>query len=165
MNENLDEFHLAAWRAFLNAHAAVIDQIEHELAEARQLPLSSYDVLLALLEAPDHRLRMHEIADAVVLSRSGLTRRIDRLEAQGLLVRERSGSDRRGAFAVLTSRGVAALHHAWPVYSKGIYQHFASLLSDAEVRTLTEVLERVFAAAHKFPLSLSQAASAHGVEE
>jgi len=146
MIENLDEFHLAAWRAFLNAHAAMIDQIERELAEAKQLPLSSYDVLLALLEAPKHRLRMHEIADAVVLSRSGLTRRIDRLEAQGLLVRERSGSDRRGAYAVLTAKGEAALRQAWPIYGKGISQHFTSLLSDTEVRTLTEVFERVLAA-------------------
>lgn len=121
--------------------------IERELAEAKQLPLSSYDVLLTLLEAPDHRLRMHEIADAVVLSRSGLTRLIDRLEAQGLLVRERSGSDRRGAYAVLTSKGLTALRQAWPTYAKGIQQHFLSQLSDAEVRTLTEALERVLAVA------------------
>src|SRR5689334_15090697 len=120
MAEKIDEFHLAAWRALLNAHAAVIDLIEHELAEAEQLPLSLYDVLLTLLEAPEHRLRMHEIADAVVLSRSGLTRRIDRLEAQGLLVRERSALDRRGAYAVLTPRGEEALRLAWPVYARGI---------------------------------------------
>src|SRR5438876_5389866 len=68
MDEKIDEFHLAAWRAFLNAHAAVIDIIERELIEAGYLPLSEYDVLLALLEAPDHRLRMHELAREVVLS-------------------------------------------------------------------------------------------------
>lgn len=149
MTEKIDEFHLAAWRALLNAHAAVIDLIERELAEAGCLPLSSYDVLLTLLEAPGHRLRLHEIADAVVLSRSGLTRRIDRLEAQGLLVRERSSSDRRGAYAVLTAEGQRALRQAWPIYAHGIQRHFASLLSEEEVRTLIETLERVLAAARE----------------
>ncbi|HLJ34172.1 MAG TPA: MarR family transcriptional regulator [Ktedonobacteraceae bacterium] len=151
MTEKIDEFHLAAWRAFLNTHAVVIERIEREMAEAKQLPLSSYDVLLTLLEAPQHQLRMHEIADAVVLSRSGLTRLIDRLEAQGLLVRERSSSDRRGAYAVLTPKGVEALRQAWPVYAKGIEQHFTSLLNDTEVRILTEALERVLAAAREIP--------------
>lgn len=149
MNENLDEFHLAAWRAFLTAHAAVIDLIEHELAEARQLPLSSYDVLLALVEAPGHRLRMHEIARAVVLSRSGLTRLIDRLEAEGLLSRERSNTDRRGAYAVLTAKGLEAVRQAWPTYAKGISQHFTSLLNDEEVHVLTTALERILAYAHE----------------
>ena len=149
MNENLDEFHLAAWRAFLTTHAAVIDLIEHELAEARQLPLSSYDVLLALVEAPEHRLRMHEIARAVVLSRSGLTRLIDRLEAEGLLSRERSNTDRRGAYAVLTAKGLAAVRQAWPTYAKGISQHFTSLLNDEEVHVLTTALERILASVHE----------------
>jgi DNA-binding MarR family transcriptional regulator len=149
MNENLDEFHLAAWRAFLTTHAAVIDLIEHDLAEARQLPLSSYDVLLALVEAPEYRLRMHEIARAVVLSRSGLTRLIDRLEAEGLLSRERSNTDRRGAYAVLTAKGLAAVRQAWPTYAKGISQHFTSLLNDKEVHVLTTALERILASIHE----------------
>ncbi len=151
MTEKIDEFHLTAWRAFLNTHAVVIERIERELAEAKQLPLSSYDVLLTLLEAPNHQLRMHEIADAVVLSRSGLTRLIDRLEAQGLLVRERSNADRRGAYAILTEKGRTALGKAWPVYAKGIEQYFTSLLNDTEVGILTEVLERVLAAARTQP--------------
>lgn len=149
MTEKIDEFHLAAWRAFLNTHAVVIELIERELADAKQLPLSSYDVLLTLLEAPNHQLRMHEIADAVVLSRSGLTRLTDRLEAQGLLVRERSISDRRGSYAVLTEEGMAALRQAWPIYARGIAQHFTSLLNDTEVRTITEALERVLVAARE----------------
>ena len=153
MNENIDEFHLAAWRAFLTAHAAVIDLIERELAEARQLPLSSYDVLLALVEAPEHRLRMHEIARAVVLSRSGLTRLIDRLEAEGLLSRERSNIDRRGAYAVLTAKGLEAVRQAWPIYAKGISQHFTSLLNDEEAHVLTTALERILASAHEKSLA------------
>lgn len=149
MTEKIAEFQLAAWRAFLNAHAAVIDRIEDALAEAKQLPLSSYDVLLTLVEAPDNRLRMHEIADAVVLSRSGLTRLIDRLEANGLLIRERSSTDRRGAYAVLTEKGREAVRKAWPVYAQGISEHFTTLLNDEEIRVLTVALERILAAAHK----------------
>ena len=143
----LTEPRLAAWRAFLNAHATLIDVLERELAAAECLPLSSYDVLLALAEAPDPRRRMHELASAVVLSRSGLTRLVDRLEAEGLLRREACPTDRRGAFAVLTADGLAALRRAWPIYARGIAEHFARHLDDAEARTLTEALERVRAAA------------------
>jgi DNA-binding MarR family transcriptional regulator len=147
MSEKIDEFHLAAWRAFLNAHAALIHQIEDDLEQAQRLPLSSYDVVLTLAEAPEHRLRMHEIAERVVLSRSGLTRLIDRLEKDGLLYRERCGDDRRGAYAVLSEKGLEALRRAWPVYAHGIQKNFASLLNDEEVRILTSALERVNAAA------------------
>lgn len=147
MSNKIDEFHLAAWRAFLNAHAAVIHMIEEDLAHAQRVPLSSYDVLLTLSEASDHRLRMHEIAEQVVLSRSGLTRLIDRLEKEGFLYRERCGEDRRGAYAVLSDKGLEALRQAWPVYARGIQKNFASLLSDEEVKILTQALERVNEAA------------------
>lgn len=146
MTEKIDEFHLAAWRAFLNTHAIVIDRIERELAEAGHIPLSSYDVLLALAEAPERRLRMHELAEAVVLSRSGLTRLVDRLEREGLLARERCGTDRRGAYAVLTPDGLAALRRTWPVYAQGIIKHFARHLTDEEVRVLTSALGCILAA-------------------
>ena len=142
-NEKIDEFHMRAWRAFINAHATIINQIEHELAKAKSLPLSSYDVLVALSETPDQRLRMHELANRVVLSRSGLTRLVDRLEIEGLLTRDRCGTDRRGAYAVLTDKGREALQQAWPVYEKGIIQHFTSLLQDSEVSVISDALERV----------------------
>jgi DNA-binding MarR family transcriptional regulator len=148
MNEPLDEFHLAAWRALLKTHAVLIDKIDHELAAAKVLPLSWYDVLLVLYEAPDRRLRMHEIASAIVLSRSGLTRLVDNLEAEGLLFRERSGKDRRGAYAVLTDKGLAALRQTWPVYSKGIAEHFARFLGNQEASILTDVLQRMLAGDH-----------------
>jgi len=143
----IDKGRLAAWRAFLNAHAAVIDRIEAEMAAAAQLPLTSYDVLVALSEAPDKRLRPHELADRVVLRRSTLTRLLDRLEADELLVRERCATDRRGAVVVLTSAGMAALRRAWPVYARGIDAHFAALFSDEEARVLASVLGRVSDAA------------------
>lgn len=143
----IDEGRLAAWRAFLNAHAAVIDRIEGEMAAAAQLPLTSYDVLVALSEAPDKRLRPHELADRVVLRRSTLTRLLDRLEADELLVRERCATDRRGAVVVLTGAGTAALRRAWPVYARGIDAHFAALVSDEEAHVLASVLGRVSDAA------------------
>jgi len=149
MNEEPDEFHLAAWRAFLNAHAAVTDHIEREMDESGVLPLGSYDVLVPLLEAPDNRLRLHELASHVVLNRSTLTRVVDRLEAAGLLVRERVEADRRGAYAVLTEQGRDALRRAWPVYARGIQEHFARHLSDDEVRALTAALGRINAAARR----------------
>jgi DNA-binding MarR family transcriptional regulator len=143
MTKRLDDIHLTAWRIFLTAHAVVIDDIERELAAAGKVPLTSYDVLLALSQAPERRLRMSELAREVVLSRSGLTRLVDRLEAEGLLTRERVATDRRGAFAVLTDDGFEALRTAWPVYARGIIAHFADLLNDAEAATLTELLQRV----------------------
>jgi DNA-binding MarR family transcriptional regulator len=143
----LDDTRLAAWRALLTAHAAVIDRIERELAAADVVPLGWYDVLLALAEAPEHRLRLHELARAVVLSRSGLTRLVDRIEAAGLLRRERATADRRGAFAVLTDAGLAALRAAWPVYAQGITRHFARYLGAGEAHTLTTLFARILAAA------------------
>jgi DNA-binding MarR family transcriptional regulator len=138
-----DELHLSAWRAFVNAHAAAIDRIERELSDAGQIPLTWYDVLVALWEAPEHRLRLSELARAVVLSRSGLTRLVDRLEASGLLCREPCPGDRRGAYAVLTPAGRAAQLAAWPTYARGIETHFARHLSDAEAASMAAALERV----------------------
>src|SRR5712691_660065 len=142
MDIELEQSRLIAWRSFLTAHAALINQIERELAEAGVVPLSWYDVLFALYEAPGQRLRMNELASAIVLSRSGLTRLVDRLETEGLLARERSVSDRRGAFAVLTEKGIEAMRKAWPTYAHGIDEHFARYLSDEEARILTEVFQK-----------------------
>ncbi|HEY7982746.1 MAG TPA: MarR family transcriptional regulator [Ktedonobacterales bacterium] len=146
---DLDERHLSAWRALLHAHAAVVERIEHDLAAAHRLPLGSYDVLFALAEAPQRRLRMRELARAIVLNRSTLTRRVDRLEREGLLAREPCGADRRGADAVLTERGRAALRAAWPVYARGIATYFAAHLSADEARALADALGRVYAAAEQ----------------
>lgn len=140
---------LAAWRALLKAHAAVIERIERELTAAGQIPLGDYDVLFALYEAPGHRLRMRDLSRAIVLHKSTLSRRVDHL-ALGLLKRERPGSDwsdLRSAHAVLTNEGIAALRGAWPVYARGIQEHFARHLSDEEIAALRSALTRVFEAA------------------
>jgi DNA-binding MarR family transcriptional regulator len=142
----LDQKREAAWRVLITAHATVVEKIERALLEAGLPPLGWYDVLLELSAAPDCRLRMHELARAVVLSRSGLTRLVDRLEKAGLLRREPDPSDRRGAFAVLTDEGRDVLRRMWPVYAAGIAEHFGGHVSDEEARVLTEALSRVLAA-------------------
>ena len=96
---------LGAWRGLLRVHTALVRELDTELDAAHELPLSSYDVLIYLQSAPDKRLRMAELADSVLLSRSGVTRLVDRLEREGLLVRDTCTSDGRGCFAVLTDAG------------------------------------------------------------
>lgn len=110
-----------------DAPDGVIDRIEVEIA-ADQLPRTSCDALVALSGAPDRRLHPHELADRVVLRRSTLTRLLDPLEADALLVRERHATDRRGAVVVLTEAGLAVLRRAWLVYARGIDAHFAALV-------------------------------------
>ena len=134
----------AARRAFLTAHARAVEAIERELAGPDRLPRSWIDVLIALQGAPGRRLRMHELAAAVVLSPSGLCRLVDRLEARGFLERQPCSEDRRCQFAALTEAGRAALEAAWPGYAAGIVRHFGGRLSDAELETLRGLLERLF---------------------
>jgi DNA-binding MarR family transcriptional regulator len=144
--EHLPEQYLAAWRTFLKAHTAIISLIERDLVVAKRPPLSTYDVLIELYEAPEHRLRMHELAERVVLSRSGLTRLVDRLEAEGLLTRDRCGTDRRGAYAVITKQGIEALQLIWPIYAKGIAEYFAQWLTLEEAQLLESALGRILQA-------------------
>ena len=136
-----------AWRALITAYSAAVEGIERGLSEARLPPLGWYDVLLELSAAPEYRLRMHELARAVVLSRSGLTRLVDRLEKAGLLRREPDPADGRGSFAVLTDEGARMRETMWPVYAKGIAEHFGAHVSDEEAEVLSRALGRVRAAA------------------
>ena len=96
---------LAAWRGFLRVHSALTKQLDAELEAAHGLSLSSYEVLLFLADSPEGRVRMSELADSVLLSRSGLTRLVDRLERDGLVRRESCPSDLRGFNAVITDEG------------------------------------------------------------
>ena len=144
---SLEQGREEAWRALITAHAAAVERIERELSEAGLPPLGWYDVLLELWRAPGRRLRMHELAHAVVLSRSGLTRLVDRLEKEGLLRREPDPEDGRGSFAVLTDEGTRMREKMWPIYAEGIAKHFGAHISDEEAEVITRVLGRVRAAA------------------
>jgi len=142
-----DETSVLAWRSLLSVHANVTDAIERDLAAHGLVPLTWVDVLVALWEAPGHRMRLSDLARRIVHSRSGLTRLVDRMEATGLLRREACPHDRRGAFAVLTAEGRVAQLAAWPVCAHGIAEGFARHLSGAELLVLAEALGRVAAAA------------------
>ncbi len=149
VDEGLEQGRNACWRTFLAAHAAAIDRIERDLAEEGLMPLSWYDVLLALYEAPERKLRMHELARAILVTRGGLTRLVARIEKAGLLRREPDPADGRGLFAVLTDEGLEALRKTWPTYARGIAEHFGRHLSDEETQVMTEALGRVLAAARE----------------
>ena len=138
---------LAAWRAFLEAHARTTELLARELKETEGIALTWYDVLVQLSEADDHRLRMQELADRVLLSKSGLTRLIDRMERHNLVHRSACPSDRRGTFAELTPEGLTMLRKAAPTHLRGVREHFAELFDDDEATTLTELLGRVADAA------------------
>jgi len=108
-----DERQLAAWRAFLRAHATVVDRLDRELQE-HSLSLNDYEILVNLSESQGRRMRMSDLADATIQSRSRLSHQISRMEAKGLVTREDCRDDRRGTFAVLTDEGLAALEAAAP---------------------------------------------------
>src|SRR5207247_1234860 len=118
MTEPLPKHHIEIWRAFLDAHALALGAVERDLAAAGMPPPSWYDVLWSLARAPEGRMRIHAVADAVLLSRSGLSRLLDRMESEGLITRAACPSDRRGAYAVITGDGKAALRRMWPVYER-----------------------------------------------
>lgn len=141
-----DELGMAAWAMFLRTHAAVVARLERELVAAHRLPLAWYDVLLELNAAPGRRLRMQELGNRVVLSRSRVSRIVDELSRAGLTCREPDPDDRRGAYAVLTDAGRGAFRAAAPVYLRGIAEHFASHLDDEQLRTVHDALARVLAA-------------------
>ena len=137
----------SAWPALLTARALVIEAIEKRLTEAALPELAWYDVLWALEQAPSGRLRMHELASATVITRSNMTRLIDRLETAGLVARARDGEDRRGAFALLTPAGRAMRARMWKVYGPAIAELFDVHLSESESAALRACLLRVVAAA------------------
>lgn len=134
---------IAAWRAFLDAHARTIDVLTRELRDAKGLPLTWYDVLVQLSEAPDGQLRMQDLSDAIVLSKSGLTRLIDRMEREGLVCRFACAQDKRGMFAQITKDGLQTLSAAAPTHLTGVSEHFLSLFTNDELSTLRELLGRV----------------------
>jgi DNA-binding MarR family transcriptional regulator len=141
--ELLNEEELAAWRGMLRAHAELTRELDAELAREHNLPLSSYEVLLYLADAPGGRMRMAELADSVLLSRSGLTRLVDRLEREGLLKRERCESDARGYFAELTPKGRRLFDAARRTHLDGVRARFLSRFSREELRAMGALWQKL----------------------
>jgi DNA-binding MarR family transcriptional regulator len=129
----------AAWAGFIRAHATIVKELDAELRAAHGLPLSSYDVLVQLSLAPDGRMQMFELAEAVHLSRSGLTRLVDRLEHQGLIERHRGKCDPRQVFACITKLGLERLAETTPDHLASVRKRFLDRFSQAQLRKLTEI--------------------------
>ena len=134
--QELNATELGAWRGLLRVHTALVRELDAELDAAHDLPLSSYDVLIYLRSAPRKRLRMAELADSVLLSRSGVTRLVDRLEREGLIVRDTCTSDGRGCFAVLTEAGEDMLARARPTHLAGVRERFLRHFEPAELEQM-----------------------------
>lgn len=133
----------AAWVGFLRAHALLVSELDDDLQAAHGLPLREYEVLLMLARADDGMLRMTELANAVLLSQSGLTRLVDRLERRGLVTRLRCPTDKRGLLAAVTAAGRARLEEARPTHLDGVRSRFLSHFSDDELEGLAAAWERV----------------------
>ena len=151
MSARVPEPHLSAWRALLNAHASVVGRIEQALADAGLPPLAWYDVLWAVRRAPGRQVRMAELADGLTLSRGGVTKLVDRLEAAGLLRRARAEDDGRGFYAVLTDAGEEMLRRMWPVYARTLRETFVDIVSSEEAAVISAGLERAKDAAASLP--------------
>lgn len=138
-----DDWRLAAWRSFLRTHNHLLRLLEQELQAHHKIALGSYDVLVQLAEAPESRLRMSELAQAVLLSRSGLTRLVDRLQKDGLVRREPDPGDARGTYTVLTAKGRGALRDASKVHLSGVSRLVLDRLSDAELAQLLALMTKL----------------------
>lgn len=138
----IDDEQLAAWRAFLRAHSAMLRRIGRDLDEAALPPLTWYDVLAALRDAPEGRLRQVELAERVLLSTSGLSRLVDRIADKGLVERFTCPSDRRAFFVGLTDEGREMLEQMWPVYARGVAEDFLPALGQnpCEIRQTLEAI-------------------------
>jgi DNA-binding MarR family transcriptional regulator len=146
LTRDLSDAGLRAWRGFLQAHAMLLRRLEAELSAGTGMSLAHYDVLVQLSFAEGRRLRMHELANRVLLSRSGITRVVDRLEEDGLVARMACPSDARGAFAVLTDAGLDRLREATPVHLDGVRRRFVEPFAEDELAELSVLLGRLAAA-------------------
>src|ERR1700682_4054132 len=140
MGKSLETPKGSVWALFLTAHAVMVEEIEARFARAGLPTMAWYDVLWALERAGDRRLRMRELAELTVISRSNLTRLVDRLESAGLVERERAPGDGRGAFAVISAQGRALRRKMWPLYAAAIKDLFEDRLSEREAAVMGNAL-------------------------
>ena len=143
MTDTDRSIHLQAWRALLRAQAGVAGNLERELMAAEGLPLAWFEVLLVLEQAPQGAIRLQRLMDTVLMTKSGVSRLIDRMEAAGLVARSGCPSDRRGAFAVITDLGREKLRRATPIHAGGIDRHLARVLDAEQAARLRDALSAV----------------------
>lgn len=138
-----DEPGIGAWRSFLTAHARITRRLDEELQAAHGLSLAEYDAMLQIAHAPGRRVRMNVLAERVILSRSGITRLVDRLEADGSVERVACASDARGQEAVLTPDGLERLRTAAGTHLDGVRRYFLDRLDPGAIAGLEASLSRV----------------------
>jgi len=142
----LDPGEMRAWRAFIDGSQRLLEVLNRELSDAHGLSLADYRILVLLSEANSQAMRMSDLADGIVASRSRLTHQIRRLEAAGIVTRQECVDDKRGVLAILTAEGRRRLEAAAPTHLEGVRKHLIDQLGAAEQRTITEVFERADAA-------------------
>ena len=166
--DSLSESELRAWRGLLRAHASLAKRLESRLEREHGLQLSSYEVLQHLMDAPSGRMRMCDLAEHAQLSRSGLTRLVDRLERDELLGRCTCEHDARGAYACLTDGGRERLEAARGTHRAVVREHFLSHFSEHELEALGKMWDRIAAgcceASRKSPTSHSDIPLQQGAE-
>ena len=147
----LDDDERRMWLSWIFASRLLWAEIERDLQRESQIPYGYYEILVMLSAAPNRTLRMSELADATQSSRSRLSHAIARLEESGWVRRDRCGEDRRGAFAVLTDQGFAALEAAAPLHVESVRRHLFDQLSQQQQRELTEICDRLLE--HLLPMA------------
>lgn len=143
MSDSPKHITICAWTELIRTQQQLLDKIENDLKDKNFPPLTWYDVLLELSKAPDKKIRISELGEKVLLTRSNITRLVDRLEKQSLVTRENCPDDRRGYYACLSEKGEKLKSSMWPVYKDGINQYFSSKLSESEQRLLLETLKKL----------------------
>jgi len=141
----LDDDEQRAWRTLLRHQVYVLDRLDSELAATHDIGLADYEILVQLSEAPKRRLRMAELADVALVSRSRLTHRVDRLVDRGFVVRQPCPTDRRGTYAVLTAKGQRLLERAAPTHVEGVRRYVIDPLRRTTQQALVNDLAPVLA--------------------
>ena len=134
---------LAAWISLLQVQSVVVDALERDLAADQRVELPLLEVLMQVTSAPEGRMKMQELAHSVLLSKSGVTRLVDRMVEAGLIERQACASDRRAVFAVATPAGRAALRRALPTHARALQKRFTEVLTPAELGMLRTTLAKV----------------------
>lgn len=145
-NRRQEDQGLSAWLTMLQANSLLVDLLEADLQAAAGLPLGWFEVLVQLTSAPEGKLKMQELAQSLILSKSGVTRLVDRMEAGGLVTRGPCATDRRIVYAVITSEGRAAIREAMPRHIESLSKRFTEHLTPAELTMLRTTLQKVLVA-------------------
>jgi DNA-binding MarR family transcriptional regulator len=137
---------LRAWRLYFESALALVDVLDHEFEREGGMPIRWYDVLVHLEETPDG-LRMNELAERILYSKSGFTRIVDRMEEAGFVRRVHPETDRRSIFVIATEKGLEAMERARRLHRQWIDEHFSRPLSNTDIKALTRALEKLSAQA------------------